>query len=131
MNRENLKLIFDQLLLELIEANKILPVIVEGERDEQSLRKLGLEGDILKINIGLPIFNFCENLTDYDEVIILTDWDKKGKELRNKLKHGLKANDIKFNDSFYMGFRHLCSREIKEVEHLYIFKKNLDNSITI
>ena len=127
MNRENLKFIFEQLLSELIEMNKSVPVIVEGDRDEQGLRTLGLKGDILKLNIGLSIFNFCENITEYKEVIILTDWDKKGNELRGKLKHDLNANSIKFNDSFWLGFRHLCGREIKEVEHLHIFKKNLDN----
>lgn len=127
MNRDNLLIIVEQLITELKEENINKPIIVEGESDEQSLRKLGLTGEILRLNVGLSIFNFCENLVDYTEVIILTDWDRKGYELRDKLKNSLKANGIKSNDSYWLGLKHLCSREIKEIEHLHTFIDNLKN----
>ncbi|UCH88435.1 MAG: hypothetical protein JSV49_09245 [Thermoplasmata archaeon] len=129
MNKESLLAILDQLISELIESNKTLPAVVEGDRDEASLRILGLTGTILKLNIGLSIFNFCEKLTEYQEVIILTDWDRKGKELREKLKAALIANGIRPNDYYWLGLKHLCSREIQEVEYLHIFHKNLKNKL--
>jgi len=125
MNREHLLEILEHLISELKEANLENPVIVEGEHDEKSLRAIGLKGEILKLNVGLSIINFCEKLNKYPEVIILTDWDRKGKELRDKLKHGLSANGIKSNDSYWLGLRHLCGREIKEIEYLHTFLKNL------
>ena len=127
MTNENLLKILDHIIAELIEVNRTLPVIVEGESDEKSLRNLGLKGTILRLNIGLQLFNFCENLTEYSEIIILTDWDRKGKELRQKLKQGLNANGIKANDSYWLGLKHLCSREIKVVEQLDNFMLRLRN----
>lgn len=125
MNRESLLEILQQIITELITVNEKIPVIVEGESDEKSLRNLGLKGSIPRLNIGIPIFNFCEGLTGYNEVIILTDWDRKGKELRTKLKTALSANGIKANDYYWLGLKHLCSREIKEIEHLDKFIERL------
>lgn len=131
MNKENLLAIFEQLVAELITANKSIPIIVEGEKDELSLRKLGFKGMILKLNVGLSVFNFCERLTDYPVIIILTDWDRKGKELHGKLKNALEANGIKPIDSYWLGLKHICNREIKEIEHLHNFLDNLKKKIDL
>jgi 5S rRNA maturation endonuclease (ribonuclease M5) len=125
MNRDKIYEILTHIITELKSVNLTTPIIVEGERDEQSLRKIGLDGTILKLNVGKSIFNFCETLTDYEKIIILPDWDRKGHEIRDKLKHALFANGIKPDDSYWMGLKHLCSREIKEVEHLNNFLENL------
>jgi 5S rRNA maturation endonuclease (ribonuclease M5) len=125
MSREDLLEIVEHVISELKSANRSMPIIVEGERDEKSLRRLGFQGEILKLNIGLSIINFCERLTDHPEIIILTDFDRKGMELRQKLNNALKANGIKPNDNFWLGLKHLCSREIKEIEHLHTFVGNL------
>jgi 5S rRNA maturation endonuclease (ribonuclease M5) len=125
MNKENLLVILDQMISELREVNNALPIIVEGDRDEQSLRNLVFTGTILKLNIGKSVFNFCEDLTRYEEVIILVDWDRKGRELRDRLKNALTANGIIPNDSYWLGLRHLCGGEIQEVEYLYTYFENL------
>jgi 5S rRNA maturation endonuclease (ribonuclease M5) len=127
MNREDKLAIMEKLIEEIIAVNKDIPVIVEGERDEKSLRSIGFSGQIMKLNIGKSIFNFAEELVDYNEILILTDWDKKGKELRIKLKNALKANSIKANDSYWLALKHLCARDIKEVEFLHVFLENLRN----
>ena len=36
---------------ELSEENKKVPVIVEGEKDIEALRKLGLTGEIITVNV--------------------------------------------------------------------------------
>ena len=125
MNRQDLLEVVEHVIAELKDANRTTPIVVEGERDEKCLRKLGFSGEIFRMNIGLSILNFCERLTDFNEVIILTDFDRKGVELRQKLAHALFANGIKPNDNYWLGLKHLCSREIKEIEHLHIFVSNL------
>ena len=72
---ENLK----KALYELSEENKKIPVIVEGEKDIEALHKLGLTGKIITVNIGMSLTDFCDMLAqDYKDIIILTDWDRKG-----------------------------------------------------
>ena len=69
---------FEKGLFELIEENKKIPIIVEGDKDVFSLRKLGISGQIITINSGLSIIDFCDKIANkYKEIILLTDWDKK------------------------------------------------------
>jgi len=66
-------------LLELSEENRIVPVIVEGEKDIEALRKLDLTGEIITLNVGMSLTDFCDHIAEkYREVIILTDWDRRG-----------------------------------------------------
>ena len=120
-NQELLKKILE-LFDKLIIANEAAPIIVEGKNDEEALRKLGTMGTIIKLNIGQSIFNFCEDLSrDYNQVILLTDWDKKGKQLFNRLKRDLRYNNVKTIDNFWFEFKRYCSKEIHQVEFLTKF----------
>ncbi|UCB59394.1 MAG: toprim domain-containing protein [Thermoplasmatales archaeon] len=66
-------------ILELKEENKLIPIIVEGEKDVEALYKLDINGTIITINSGLSIPDFCDKIAnEYQEIIILTDWDRKG-----------------------------------------------------
>ena len=66
-------------IIELQEKNKKIPIIVEGEKDVDALHKLEINGKIITINSGLSIPDFCDKIADeYNEIIILTDWDRKG-----------------------------------------------------
>ena len=70
---------FEKVLFELIEENKKIPIVVEGDKDVFSLRKLGVFGEIITTNSGLSIIDFCDKIAkDYKEIILLTDWDRKG-----------------------------------------------------
>ncbi len=69
----------EKILFELIEENSKIPIVVEGDKDVFSLRKLGITGEIITINSGLSIIDFCDKIAkDYKEIILLTDWDRKG-----------------------------------------------------
>ena len=73
-----------------------VPIIVEGRKDVKALRKIGIEGKIIKLNSGKSIVNFCEDVArDYDEVILLLDWDRKGEELTEKTKKILQSYGTK------------------------------------
>jgi len=79
-------------LFELIEENKRIPIVVEGEKDILALRKLGVDGIIISVNIGVSLTDFCDKLVqDYNELIILTDWDRRGGYLCHTIKENLEG----------------------------------------
>ncbi|RMG05646.1 MAG: topoisomerase [Nitrospirae bacterium] len=108
----------ESLIEKLIEANSTIPVVVEGKRDRDALRMLGAQGEIITIHSGSTLYEFSEKLIKrYPEVILLTDWDKKGELLYGKLASLLRGS--------YEGHEHirkelirLTNSLIKEVEEL-------------
>ncbi len=73
-----------------------IPIVVEGSNDVETLRKIGIQGEIIKLNSGKSIVDFCETLaTRYDKVILLLDWDRKGKELTGRIRRILQSYGIK------------------------------------
>lgn len=80
----------EKALSELNEENKKIPIIVEGEKDIKALLKLDVSRDILSLNTGISITDFCDNIASkYKEIIILTDWDRKGGHLCYLIKKNL------------------------------------------
>ncbi|HEY1197421.1 MAG TPA: toprim domain-containing protein [Thermoplasmata archaeon] len=65
-------------------------VVVEGERDRRSLRRLGLRGPVVLVHRGRTISETAQHLTaTARRVIILTDWDTEGGHLAQRLKEFL------------------------------------------
>ena len=59
-------------------------IVVEGKEDKAALHRLGIDG-VIQLN-RRPLFKIVEELVAKERpVIILTDLDKKGKQLYSKL----------------------------------------------
>src|SRR5438093_13055482 len=83
---------------DLVDANMTVPVIVEGERDEKSLRELGLSGEIVRLNSGMPIFNLAESIgRRTKDAIIRTDWDPRGAVLCRILRSAPRADQVRYD----------------------------------
>ena len=124
MNNSNRELSerIQELFEELRLLNESIPIIVEGRNDEEALREIGVRGEIIRLNIGHSILNFCEEISRHnDEVIILPDWDVKGEQLFNKLRQNFKYNNVKTVKKFWRDFKRFCSKEIHQVEYLTKF----------
>jgi len=93
-----------QILIELKEENKLVSIIVEGEKDIEALRKLGINGDIISINKGTNLSSFCDNFArEHTKVIILTDWDKRGGKICHVIKKNLQGRvvcNIRYRELF-------------------------------
>ena len=77
---------------ELREENKTIPIIVEGDKDIEALRKLEVTGEIIRFNQGLSIPDFCDMVSQkYKSIILLTDWDRKGGYLCSTIKKNLEG----------------------------------------
>ncbi len=114
----------------LYEINKKVPVIVEGKRDAMALRKLGLMGDIITLHKGIGLYDFCEEISEkFDRVIILLDWDSKGESLNRELNGHLKGMWEEFS-SFREILKILCQKDIKDIEGIPKLLKNLEGDET-
>jgi 5S rRNA maturation endonuclease (ribonuclease M5) len=77
-------------LSELQEENKHIPIVVEGDKDIEALRKLGVDGVIIGVNTGVSLIAYCDRLAQkYRDIIILTDWDRRGGYLCHTIKKNL------------------------------------------
>lgn len=113
----------ERAIVDLKESNKTIPVIVEGEKDLEALRELGLEGKIIMIQCGKKISAFCDFIAEnHKEIIILTDWDKKGWQLFKRIEKNLKGRTRCIND-----YRLIFARysTIKDVQSIPSFLRGL------
>lgn len=79
-------------LLELRDENKRIPVIVEGNKDIDALRKLDIGGTIIRVNAGISLIDFCDKIAqEHTDIIILTDWDRKGGYLCRTIRKNLEG----------------------------------------
>ena len=73
-------------------------VIVEGKKDMAALNKFGIT-NIIELTKG-PLYKIVEEVADTNkECIILTDLDKKGKELYGKLNSDLQKRGVKVDNN--------------------------------
>ncbi len=105
-----------QVIETLYEANKRVPVIVEGKRDSIALRKLGLVGEIITLHRGKSLYDFCEDIVErFSKVILLLDWDEKGESLYRALSRNLSGQWEEFA-AFRELLKILCQKDVKDIE---------------
>lgn len=99
-------------------AGKGAIIVVEGRKDVDSLRLLGINGEI-KLASQTPLLEFTEMLSKSgEEIILLTDWDKKGGIVARKIIQHLLFYGIMPNIEFRSKIRALVKKRIKDVEGL-------------
>jgi len=110
------------------ETVKGVPIIVEGKNDVHALQKLDVKGDfILAKSSGK---SFLDTLSEVEkkekqEVILLMDFDKRGKEWTKRLTQHLEKMKIKPNSFFWRELLSLVGREVKDVEGLATYMETL------
>lgn len=60
-------------------------VVVEGKRDTAALRHLGFTEEILEFHSFGGITKFADSVSNYKNLIILFDFDKKGRYLTRRV----------------------------------------------
>jgi len=93
-------------------------IVVEGRRDVESLRSLGINGDI-KLSSQQPLLNFTEVLSRCGkDIVILTDWDRKGGMAARKIIDYLNSYGIMPNTDIRARIGFLVKKRIKDIESL-------------
>lgn len=110
------------------ETVKGVPVIVEGKNDVHALQKLDVKGDFILAKTAGK--SFLDTLSEVEkkekrEVILLMDFDKRGKEWTKRLTQHLEKMKIKPNSLFWRELLSLVGREVKDVEGLATYMETL------
>ncbi len=112
--KDNVERIFKS-LEDLKERNRSIPIIVEGRNDIRALRRLSFEGEILPLHSRMTIEGFSRNLSrDHKEVILLLDWDSKGKRLTSSLIKHLNSYEVKTDYDFWK----LCFSMVSQMSNV-------------
>ncbi|HEX16855.1 MAG TPA: topoisomerase [Thermoplasmatales archaeon] len=123
MNPEESLEMIERALIELIERNREIPVLVEGERDALALKELGLNGEILIVQCGKRLSSLCDFIAEnYKEIIILTDWDRKGWQLYRRIERNLRGRTRCIHDYRLIFARYSM---VKDVQSMPSFIKGL------
>jgi len=91
-------------------------VIVEGRKDRAALQKLGIE-NITELS-KKPLYQIVEEIAaSNEECVILTDLDKKGREIYGKLNSSLQRHGVKINNKLReFLFRRTRLRQIEGID---------------
>ena len=122
-----------KLVEKLAEESKETAIIVEGRKDVVALRELGVTGKIICLhNSGKALTNLVEEISDtQNSVIILTDFDRYGRELAGRLRGSLEGNRVKANLVFWRRIKSLVRHEIKDIESLSRYMERLKNTLKL
>jgi 5S rRNA maturation endonuclease (ribonuclease M5) len=110
------------------ESSKGTLILVEGKKDVDALRALGVEGPIKCVKTGgksfLDIVSEVEK-ADVSEVILLLDFDRRGKQGTNRLRRNLERGGTKVNLEFWLALLGLIGKDVQCVEGLSAYLENL------
>jgi 2,5-diamino-6-(ribosylamino)-4(3H)-pyrimidinone 5'-phosphate reductase len=110
------------------ESAKGKPIVVEGKKDAQALRILGVNGPILTLKTGGK--SYLEATAEIEklcarEVVLLLDFDRRGKEATKRVRETLERAKIKVNVKFWHDLQALVGREIQCIESLTAYLNTL------
>jgi 5S rRNA maturation endonuclease (ribonuclease M5) len=101
-------------------------IVVEGQKDQKSLRSIGISGPILCLQSSRRnIVGFVESLTGTKKVIVLTDFDREGVSLAKKLSRMLTAQSLHVNMILWKSLRELTRSEVRSIEELPKYHERL------
>jgi 2,5-diamino-6-(ribosylamino)-4(3H)-pyrimidinone 5'-phosphate reductase len=121
-----------QKLLERLQKQsaKGTPIVVEGKNDVKALHRLGITGDfVLAKTSGKSFLDVLTEIesTQKQEVILLFDFDRRGKEWTSRMSRCLEGQKIAPNLLFWKSLLGLVGRDIKDIEGLASFLGTLSN----
>jgi 5S rRNA maturation endonuclease (ribonuclease M5) len=119
-------------LLERLEnqSNKGTPIIVEGRNDIQTLNRLGITGDIISSKTaGKSFLDVVDEIekSGKHEIILLLDFDRRGKNWTHRLSRCLEGMKITPNLIFWRRLSGLVGHEVKDIEGLATFLRTLQS----
>jgi 5S rRNA maturation endonuclease (ribonuclease M5) len=101
-------------------------VVVEGERDRRSVRRLGLPGTVFVLHGGRTLAETAETLVRRGRrIVILTDWDTEGGHLAHRLAGFLEAEPLDLDLKTRRQLARILRGELVHVEGLYGWARRL------
>jgi 5S rRNA maturation endonuclease (ribonuclease M5) len=118
----------------IAESQKGIPILVEGKKDAETLKLLGVEGQVLTIKTGGK--SFLDSVAEIEQsgvrrVILLLDFDRRGQEGTSRLVREFERLRIKVNVRFWGELKGLVGRDIQCIESLPSYLVTLKNKINV
>ncbi|RLI05375.1 hypothetical protein DRO26_02390 [Candidatus Bathyarchaeota archaeon] len=116
------------LLKELVErSSEGAVILVEGVKDAKALKSIGVSGKICCIkNRKIPLYDLLSEYVNVkEELIVLTDFDRRGVQLAEKITRYLEKYGKHPNLTFWNRIYGFLSGEIKDVEGLSSYLKHV------
>ncbi|MCJ7424847.1 toprim domain-containing protein [Candidatus Bathyarchaeota archaeon] len=114
------------------ESKRGIPIIVEGKKDVETLRAFQVEGEIIAAKTGrksrLDVISQIEK-AGTKEIILMLDFDRRGKEWTKHLTTYLERTRIKPNVTFWNELSAIVRREVKDIEGLATYIETLKRKI--
>ncbi len=127
---EKIRLVLESLAEENAEG---VPIIVEGKKDAEALKALGINGPIIEAKTGgkalIDLISLVEN-SGTREIILLLDFDRRGREMTRRLKQRLERTGTRPNTEFWSQLLQLVWREVKDIEGLATYIETLKHKIS-
>ena len=111
--------LIERVLQDLVErSDSGAVIVVEGRNDESTLRNLGICGAI-ESPCGQTLLHFTDSLaSNYNSVIVLTDWDRRGNQLSAQIVRYLQSRDVVIDTDLRSRLKKLVQKDIKDVQGL-------------
>ena len=107
-----------------INSSEKSAIIVEGKNDVEALRKIGVLGRIIEFHKFHSMNEFADKIAKYKEVILLFDWDHKGRYLTRRVIKLLERR-TKINLTEKKKLHKITRGKIKFVEQLVNYESDL------
>jgi 5S rRNA maturation endonuclease (ribonuclease M5) len=116
------------------ESMKGTPILVEGRKDIQALRELGVTGKILSAKTAGK--SRLDTMLEIEQsgqsgIILLLDFDRRGKEWTERLKQDLERIGTKPNLTFWNKLFGILGKEVKDVEGFVAYMRTLKKKASL
>ena len=116
------------------ESAKGTTILVEGRKDVETLRNLGVQGPILSVKTGGK--SFLDVISELEEqkltkVVLLLDFDRRGKQGTNRLRRNLERTGIKVDLAVWLALLGSVGKDVQCVEGLTAYLKRLKARIGV
>lgn len=110
------------------------PILVEGKKDLSTLRELGVRGPIFTVKTGGK--SFLDVISELEEqnpakVVLLLDFDRRGKQGTNRLRRNLEKSGIKIDLSVWLTLLKSVGKDVQCVEGLIAYMETLKARIDV
>ena len=110
------------------ESAKGTPILVEGKKDVEALRALGVAGPVVTVKTGGK--SFIDVVSELEEkntvkVVLLLDFDRRGKQGTNRLRRNLEGTGIKVELAFWLALLGTIGKDVQCIEGLNAYMKTL------
>ena len=99
-------------------------IVVEGKRDEDALKKIGIAGRICQFHNFKGLIKFADSMPKYKNLILLLDSDRKGRYLTKRIIAQLQHR-MTIDLSFRKELTVITKGRVRNVEDLLMYK--IDN----